>query len=206
VKGIKTLILFALHLQLAQSAYAQGFKPSNIEFQIIIGPISNTEAIERVEWAFQCGYFGSPEEGIYAREIKHQMLFDENNNLRQDIRYPLITVTSPEPFQPVLGVDFKLNRHDSCNHAYLSFHVDYTVTKKAKKSISGCELTRYQAYYDQYITEAEYLDMVLRHIAPAEEDAALTAPCYDEPELSCFGDSFANFYCEHEYLTRRRSY
>jgi hypothetical protein len=134
--------------------------------------LNYVDAIEQIEWAYRCGHLGDRHSRA-PYTTKTDLLYRRGDSLRSVIYYPLFMVSyehidmyTPSPEQP-------FNRETPCQENKGFEIVTRAYSIKAKQ----CEMTRLQAYLDQYITEAEYLDMVRRGRAPVE--------VYSGAEVSC---------------------
>lgn len=135
-------------------------------------------AVERIEWAYQCGYLDTlkgpfvqdPERDritVSLRQKKHELLFDEKQQLKSHPSYPIFTRNGQDFFAPV-------NRNESC-------HIDDGVKLIGYKQLAfkaqACSQQRYLAFYEHGITEGEYTEARDLEKAPRSVNNHATQVC-----------------------------
>jgi hypothetical protein len=127
--------------------------------------LSYSEAVERIEWAYKCGHLRNQGD-LPPYLIKRNLLNQDHRFGQEVIKYPSFKNTNGYFFAPTV-------REARCD----KFNDHQIIEFKHSKPGKQCEMTRLEAYLDQYITEAEYLDMVRRGRAPVEVYSGAEVPC-----------------------------
>jgi hypothetical protein len=129
-------------------------------------PLSYEAAVERIEWAYRCGYVAASQLRSSATLLRDVYEQGEGRLYRQVI-YPTFTI-HPSVF------DAPVQRMALCVESNPHQMIGVAVSKPART----CELKRHQAYLEGYITEATYLSLKQRHLAPLDLEHSGEIFCY----------------------------
>jgi hypothetical protein len=149
--------------------------------------LSYSEAVERIEWAYKCGHLRNQDD-LPPYLIKRNLLNQDHRFGQEVIKYPSFKNKNGYFFAPTVREAWchKFNDHQingyffapTVREARCDKVNDHQIIEfKHSKPGKQCEMTRLEAYLDQYITEAEYLDMVHRGRAPVEVYSGAEVPC-----------------------------
>tara|TARA_B100001094_G_C18064373_1_gene736682 strand:- start:20 stop:1057 length:1038 start_codon:yes stop_codon:yes gene_type:complete len=122
--------------------------------------------MERIEWAYQCGYLGDTDT-ISPRKKKHELLFDAQHQLLSYPSYPVFSRNGQGFFAPV-------SRDESC---HIGDGVKLIGYKQFASKAQACSQQRYLAFYGYGITEGKYLDHRDMEIAPIDEQGISFTTC-----------------------------
>ncbi|MBL6734779.1 MAG: hypothetical protein ISP86_02710 [Shewanellaceae bacterium] len=129
-------------------------------------PLSYEAAVERIEWAYRCGYVAASQLRSAATVLR-DVYEQGDGRLYRQVIYPTFTIR-PSVF------DAPTQRMASCAEPNPHQMLGVAVSKMAR----SCELQRHQAYLEGYITEATYLALKQRHLAPLDREHSGEIFCF----------------------------